>query len=128
MGKERDQGGKGGNAVEGEAGEEEIKEEESLALKSNIVQRGEREQMAVENVTLKAPKKEAMLTDLAVSHWCLNVLVWGAEASEGDRPLFPAARWGTGAEDHWEEDQAGGRGGQAAVATEGGTVGACGFP
>lgn len=60
--------GKGGNAEEREAGEEEIKEEESLALKSNIVQRGEREQMAVENVALKAPKKGAMLTDLAVSH------------------------------------------------------------
>lgn len=49
-------------------GEEGIKEEGLLALKSNIVQRGEREQMAVENVALKAPKKGATLTDLAVSH------------------------------------------------------------
>lgn len=53
---------------EGEEGEEGIKEEESLALKSNIVQRGEKEQMAVENVALTALKKGAMLTDLAVSH------------------------------------------------------------
>lgn len=60
MGKERDE--------EGEEGEEGIKEEESLALKSNIVQRGEKEQMAVENVALTALKKGAMLTDLAVSH------------------------------------------------------------
>lgn len=49
-------------------GEQWIKEEESRALKSNIVQRGEREQMAVENVALKGPKKRVMLTDLAVSH------------------------------------------------------------
>lgn len=52
-GKKR-RGRKGGSTEEGEAGEEGIKEEESLALKSNIVQRGEREQMAVENVALKA--------------------------------------------------------------------------
>lgn len=67
MGKERDEGGKR-CTEEGEAGEEGIKEEESLALKSNIVQRGEKEQMAVENVALTALKKGAMLTDLAVSH------------------------------------------------------------
>lgn len=51
-------GGRGGDKGGGIAG----------FIKSNIVQRGEREQMAVENVALKAPKKEAMLTDLAVSH------------------------------------------------------------
>lgn len=60
--------GGGGCTEEGEAGEEGITEEESLPLKGNIVQRGEREQMAVENVALKALKKGAMLTDLAVSH------------------------------------------------------------
>lgn len=41
-----------------EAGEEGIKEEELWVLKSNIVQRGEREQMAVENVALAALRKE----------------------------------------------------------------------
>lgn len=70
------------------------KEEESLALKSNIVQRGEREQMAVENVALKAPEERARLTDLAVSHGRLDVLCWRAEARVAGRALFQAAHWG----------------------------------
>ena len=69
LGKERAEGGKGWEQRRGGGGREEgIKKEESLALKSNIVQRGEREQMAVENGALKTPQKGAMLTDLAVSH------------------------------------------------------------
>lgn len=82
------------------------KEEESLALKSNIVQRGEREQMAVENVALKAPEERARLTDLAVSHGRLDVLGWRAEARVAGRALFPAAHWGRApSEVHGERDR-----------------------
>lgn len=50
------------------AGDDGIKRKNSRALKSNIVRRGEREQMAVENVSLTDPGERAMLTDLAVFH------------------------------------------------------------
>lgn len=33
--------------------------------------------------------------------------MWGAEASAGDRPLFPETHGGTGAEAHWETARAG---------------------
>lgn len=36
--------------------------------------------------------------------------MWGAEARAGNRPLFPEAHWGTGAEVHWEKEQARGLG------------------
>lgn len=53
---------------EREVGGDWIKRENRWLEKSDIVQRGEREQMAVENVALKDPDERAVLTDLAVSH------------------------------------------------------------
>lgn len=53
---------------EREAGGDWIKRESRWLEKSDIVQRGEREQMAVENVALKDPDERAVLTDLAVFH------------------------------------------------------------
>lgn len=48
-------------------GESEIKEEESLGFKSNIVQRGERGRWS-RMWPSKPQRKGRMLTDLAVSH------------------------------------------------------------
>lgn len=74
---------------------------------------GEREQMAVENVALKAPKKGRCWQTLLLSYWRLNVLCVFAASGGGNRLLFPATGLGTsGGRITWECIYGAGRGQQ----------------